>query len=434
MNAWMNELPLTDIYDVIVVGGGSAGCMAAIQAARAGARTALIEKNGVLGGTTVVAAVNFPGLFHAWEKQVIAGIGWESIERTVAKGGAKLPDFSIPYGHQHWLHQVLVNRFVYSAVLDEMCLEAGVSLRFHEMPVGVSTARSVHEPELSRLILAGKSGLSAVGFKKIVDATGDANVTGLMDLPREMGEVRQPGTLIYQIGGYDYEKVDLEQVKEMANQALVNGKILPSDYTHSDMPFRAELRNKGGNLMHVLGIDGSTSVSKSQAEIKARQAVMRIYTFLRTVPGCENLVVENFAGEVGIRETWRIVGERRIDLHSYVSAKVWPDAICYSFYPIDVHHPEGKATDTRPLSRGLVPTIPFGALIPRNSDHLLAAGRCISGDQEANSAYRVQASCMATGQAAGAGAAIAARKGISVREVDVEDVRALLRQHKAIVP
>ena len=92
------DLPLSAEYDVIVAGGGAAGVVAAIQAARAGARTALVEKNGILGGTTVVAAVNFPGLFHAWGRQVIAGIGWEILEETVRRGGAVLPDFSVDPG------------------------------------------------------------------------------------------------------------------------------------------------------------------------------------------------------------------------------------------------------------------------------------------------------------------------------------------------
>lgn len=427
----IEDMAQSEQYDVIVVGGGSAGCVAAIQAARAGARTALIEKNGVLGGTTVVAAVNFPGLFHAWEKQVIAGIGWEAIERTVREGGAVLPDFTVPYGHQHWKHQVLVNRFVYASVMDEMCLEAGVDLRFHEMPVKVTLGR---EGNSHQLIVAGKTGLTSLGFAKIVDATGDANVAGMMDLPREMGDTRQPGTLIYQLGGYDLADVDVSVLEDRASAALREGQIQPTDYHHSEIPFLKELKSKGGNLMHVPNIDGSSSKTKSKAEIKARQAIMRIYRFLRTIPGCEKLEVEFFAGECGIRETWRILGEQRVDLHSYTSGKLWPDAVCYSFYPIDVHHHDSNTTDIRPLSRGIVPMIPYGALIPQGSDHLLAAGRCVSGDQEANSAFRVQASCMATGQAAGAAAAIAAQRGQSVREVDVDQIRLLLRGHGAIVP
>ena len=96
------------------------------------------------------------------------------------------------------------------------------------------------------------------------------------------------------------------------------------------------------------------------------------------------------------------MGQTEVTVERYASGYVWEDAICYSFYPIDVHQPDSMAIDIRPLARGVVPTIPYGALIPAGSDRLLVAGRCIAGDQEANSAYRVQATCMATGQAAGA--------------------------------
>ncbi len=431
-NSWIKELELIDSYDVIVVGGGPAGCIAAIQAARTGAKTALIEKNGILGGTTVVSAVNFPGLFHAWGKQEIAGIGWEIIERTVEKGGAKLPDFSIPTGPKHWQHQILVNRFVYSTTLDTVCREAGVKVRFHEMPVGVLTTKN--EEGLNRLAVAGKTGLSTIGFKKIVDATGDANVAGLMNYPREKSDSLQPGTLVYRLAGYELEKVDIKRLKESYQHALDADEIKQTDHTPGEIPFYQELKSNGGSYMHVPGVDGSTSVTKSEAEIKARQALMRIYTFLRTIPGCEQLHVDFLANECGIRETWRIKGEQRIDVQSYVSGKVWPDAVCYSFYPVDVHHHNANTTDIRHLKEGKVPTIPYGALIPLQSDDLLVAGRCISGDKEANSAYRVQASCMATGQAAGAAATIAAKSGISVRDIDIKNLRELLLQHHAIVP
>lgn len=429
----MENLKKDELYDVVVVGGGAAGCIAAIQAARAGAKTTLIEKNSILGGTTVVASVNFPGLFHAWGRQIIAGIGWEAIEKTVERENSKLPDFTKPTGRRHWKHQILVNKFVYSTILDELCEEENIRVRFHEMPVEIITTEN--EQGHHKLVVAGKTGLTSIGFKKIVDATGDANVAGLMGFSREKGGTLQPGTLAYSLGGYELEKVDRQVLKDKYDVALNEGRILKSDHGPAEVPFYNELRIKGKvTSMHVPGIDGSTSKSRSEADIKARQTLMRIYTFLRSIPGCENIYVDFFANECGIRETWRIKGEKTVDLESYVSGKIWDDAICYSFYPIDVHHHDSNTIDVRPLSEGIVPTIPYGALVPLNSDHLLVAGRCIAGDQEANSAYRVQASCMATGQAAGAAAATAALTGLSVREVNLDDVRRVLQQHKAIVP
>lgn len=431
---WKKELPLTDSYDVIVVGGGSAGFAAAIQAARAGAKTALIEKNSILGGTTVVAAVDFPGLFHAGGKQVIAGIGWEAIEKTTAKGGAILPDFTLDIGDRHWEHQVRVNRFVYSTVLEEMCLEAGVTLRYHEMLAAIDVSQNENEQEERRLITAGKTGLIALGFKKLVDATGDANLTQMMGYLLEKGEALQPGTLVYKLAGYDLNNVDIEKLKEAYAEALHTGAIRNTDHLPGEIPLYRELQSKGSASLHITGIDGTSSISKTHAEVQAREALMRIYTYLRGIPGCEQLHVAFFANECGIRETSRIVGEERVDAESYISGRRWPDAVCYSYYPIDIHRHDSNVTDIRPLEQGIVPTIPYGALIPRGSDHLLAAGRCIAGDQVANSAYRVQASCMATGQAAGAAAALAAKKQQSVRQVSVDEIRGVLSEHGAIIP
>ena len=92
--------------DVLVIGGGTAGTIAAIQAGRLGARTILVESGSQLGGTTTTGGVDFPGLFHAWGKQVIAGIGWELVVEAVKLNSGDLPDFAKPTGRQHWRHQV----------------------------------------------------------------------------------------------------------------------------------------------------------------------------------------------------------------------------------------------------------------------------------------------------------------------------------------
>ena len=106
---------MTNAYDVVVIGGGTAGVIAAIQAGRAGARTLLIEKSGMLGGTMTSAGVNFPGLFHAWGQQVIAGIGWDLVRQTVAEVGGAMPDFS-DFRQRHWKLQIPIDRFVYAAL------------------------------------------------------------------------------------------------------------------------------------------------------------------------------------------------------------------------------------------------------------------------------------------------------------------------------
>jgi hypothetical protein len=136
--------------------------------------------------------------------------------------------------------------------------------------------------------------------------------------------------------------------------------------------------------------------------------------------------------EVGFRESYRIVGETMITVDDYTSGRVFPDAVSYAFYPVDLHTQTGVRPE--PLKPGTVPTIPLRALVPKESRNIMVAGRSISSDRLANSGLRVQASCMAMGQAAGATAALAAERKITPLEVALEDIRGILRKHGAILP
>ena len=174
--------------------------------------------------------------------------------------------------------------------------------------------------------------------------------------------------------------------------------------------------------------------ARPRSRSPARALILRLQRFFRTQPGLENFHYDFFATECGIRETCTIQGEACVTLEDYTSGRHWDDAVCYSFYPIDVHQVDGHGIDIRPLTPGIVPTIPFRALLPRNSRNLIVAGRNVCGDQEALSAFRVQASSMAMGQAAGAAAALAVRRSCELREVPLSELHALLRRHQAIVP
>jgi len=98
--------------DILIVGGGTAGVIAALQASRAGCSTILVENGSQLGGTITTGGVSFPGLFHAWGKQIIEGIGWELVKETVNLNDDALPDFSIPFGKNHTKHQVRINGYL----------------------------------------------------------------------------------------------------------------------------------------------------------------------------------------------------------------------------------------------------------------------------------------------------------------------------------
>ena len=410
--------------DVLVIGGGTAGTIAAIQSGRLGVPTILVESGSQLGGTTTTGGVDFPGLFHAWGKQVIAGIGWELVTAAVELNSDDLPDFSKPTGRQHWRHQVRICGNLYAALAEEACVKAGVQLRYYESPHTVTPTGDGW-----RVRLVGKGTVVDVTTKQLIDCTGNASVVGLCGLSRVREKGRQPGTHIYRIGGYDVTTIDMNALQAKHAAAVKSGGLKRTDMNGSV----AGWLGKGGESgNHIVGADSSTSESHTETNIQGRQSLLRVLRFLKQEPAFALMRIERLQPETGIRETYRIVGETTIKLEDFESGRVFDDAVAYSFYPVDLHF-EGGVTPKH-LKEGVVPTIPLGALIPKGSKNLLVAGRCLSSDQLANSGLRVQASCMAMGQAAGATAALAAKARTTPLQVPLAAVRSELARHGAIVP
>jgi len=414
--------PLTT--DVLVIGGGTAGTIAAIQAGRLGARTILVEAGSQLGGTTTTGGVNYPGLFHAWGKQVIAGIGWELVTSTVELNSDNLPDFTKPTGKQHYKHQVRVCGPLYAALAEEACLKAGVQLRYYEFPTVVEQTGDGW-----KVRLAGKGTGVEVAAKQLVDCTGNASIVGMIGLRRLREKTTQPGTLMYHLAGYEVGTLDMNALQAKAAAAVKAGALKMTDFNGSIAGF---LRSGGGNAMHVPDADSSTSETHTATNIRGRQSLLRVMRFLKQEPEFAALHIERMQAETGVRETFRIVGETTVTVGDYTRGRVFDDAVAYSFYPIDLHVEHGVKPEH--LKEGVVPTIPLGALIPKGSKNLMVAGRCLSSDRLANSALRVQASCMAMGQAAGATAALAALAATTPLSVPLADIRRSLAKHGAIVP
>ena len=413
--------------DVLIVGGGTAGVIAAIQAGRVGAHTAVVELHGQLGGTMTTGGVSAPAYFWGRDRQIIAGIGWELVCKAKALDDSPFPDFKTPNSRRPSYH-VGVNPALYALVAEEACLEAGVILHYHEILSAIQETEQGWEVET-----VGKGLHRRILAHEVIDCTGDADVVGLAGFTRLKGEVRQPGTLIFRFGGYDPNNLDMEVVQEYYEKAMIKGHLQPGDFWLGDRkPFIAFLRNGGSNQQHIFQADSSTALTQTYANIEGRKAVMRLLKFIKTIPGCEKAQLLSMCTQAAIRETYRIVGEETITYQDYMAGRYFEDALCYTLYFIDVHTENG--VDQEFVPGNLVPTIPLGALVPENSQRLLVAGRSVSSDRLANSALRIEASCMAMGQAAGAAAALGAMRGIPSRQVPLQDIRALLRRHQAIVP
>jgi len=388
-SAGRTEGMVTTQADVLVVGGGTAGTIAAIQAARAGARTFLLERGTQLGGTTTTGGVSFPGLFDAWGKQIIAGIGWELVRQSVKLDGGKLPDFTQVPDH-HWENQVRVNQFLYAILAEEKCEQAGVQIAYYEFPQAVTKTAKGWQVDC-----VGFGTQRRVLCKQIIDCTGSAEVVGMLNLPRLRGEETQPGSLLFK----------LDKANRPGRPNGPGSGLLDSLYVH--------------------GANSANSRTVTAANLTGRKAVLERVRR-------EKKRLMHLQPEVGFRESYRIEGETVITVDDYTSGRVFDDAVCYAFYPVDLHTRSG--VKPKPLARGKVPTIPLSALVPKGSRNIIAAGRCVSSDRLANSGLRVQASCMAMGQAAGAAAALAVRTNTTPLEVPLKDIREMLGKHGAILP
>ena len=377
------EPEVTNEVDVLVVGGGTAGHVAAIQAGRAGATTLIVERGSQLGGTTTTGGVAFPGLFDAWGKQVIAGIGWELVKESVELDGGELPNFArVP--QRHWQNQVYTNQFLYAILAEEKCAQAGVAIAYYEFPQSVTKTDDGWQVDC-----VGFGTQRRVRCKQIIDCTGGAEVVGMLGFQRLREEERQPGSYLFMLG------------KE-----------------HE--PGRNQIHR-----LYVHGADSTNSRTATEANMTGRKSILaRVRK--------EKKRLMHLQPETGFRESYRIQGETLITVNDYTSGRVFDDAISYAFYPVDLHTKTGVRP--KPLKRGKVPTIPLSALIPKGSHNIIVAGRCVSSDRLANSGLRVQASCMGMGQAAGVAATLAAKSGTTPLDVPLDEIHAMLRQHGQIVP
>ena len=404
--------------DVVVVGGGTSGVFAAISAARLGADTVLIEKSSTLGGTMTSASVNYPGLFFAWGRQIIDGPAWESVLRADALGGAVIPKISFR-PERHWHEQILLNPFVYTAVLWQMCRESGVTV----LTSAMLTAAEDGEKETT-VYITTKSGLVEIKAKALIDATGDANLVTAAGYEVMKSEVQQPATLATHLSGYDLDKVDIDGLRAArANSAL-------PDNISADKLISCLKKHKLD--LHIPSFDADTSEGRTNLEERAYALFLDVYKLLRGVRGLEGVCVDFVAAETGVRESCRIVGEHIVTAEEYIGGFKYEDSVCYAFYPIDLHVYNG--IEQRYHEENTLARVPYRALIPKGSHRILAVGRCISSDKYANSGLRVEAVAMATGQAAGAAAAIMSERGIMAIDVPYAHLTASLEKLGAIVP
>ena len=430
-------------FDVVVCGGGTAGFCAAIAAARQGAKTAVIERFGAFGGTMTVGGVSAPALFHAHGKQIISGIGWELMTRLARQGYASLPPE--PYNLRHPQMAVELNAFRAEVEINRMMQEAGAVPCLHQSVVYAETDGG----HILSILVGTFEGLKRLRAETYIDCTGDATLCRLAGAEIELSGELQPASLNCVFAncsasadkaywGRDFRervesgRLDQHDVWALATDTLLSGHGKGRGAGHD----KCYAINPGSNMNHVYPFNGADNESRTRGEIEGRESIARVLDWMNGIPGFENTYVSACSPMVAARESCRVVGNAYITGDDYVRGVVPPDAVCYSFYPIDIHQgtDERNPLDNVFLEEGRVPGIPYGALVARGFDNLMMAGRIISGDRRAQSAYRVQATCMAVGQAAGTAAAMAARLGTSPDRLDPAALRSRLSENGAIVP
>lgn len=247
---------------------------------------------------------------------------------------------------------------------------------------------------------------------------------------REPNDTRQPGSFFFWIDSQGLE-FDADEVNRNYKEAIEKGEMLPSD-VHVGMSWF--IRKGGGSGCYVPLADNSTPEARAATNRRGIEARDRVLAFIHRQKGLENVRLIASASEVGVRETYRVVGEKTITEKDYLEGLVPDDALSWSYWMMDEHNAGTSGARLVFHQPERVGTVPLGAMLPKGVGHMLVAGRAVSSDHGANSALRVQASCMGMGQAAGVTAALAARRHCDPRDVPLDMIKKQLTGIGHLVP
>ena len=443
-------------WDVIVLGGGTAGIFAGIAAARLGAKTLIVERGGHLGGN---AATGMPlcGFFDGDGVQVVRGIPQEFVDRAVQLKGGR--------GHVHfndvdrWISSgVSIEPETFKHIAFEKVEEAGCHLWLYTTFIrGIAEGAHVQAVEV-----VNKAGVLRLTGKVFVDASGDADLAASVGVPFECGggTRQQAVTCIFRVSNVNLPAVERfmqEKINtdgktpwKFENSSLRNSfrywipwKIFPEYAEKFPRQFGVIYNGTPGdifiNCTHT-AIDSLDPDDITRGTIRLRRQAVEVLEFLkRHVPGFEDAYLAHVY-DLGVRESRRIIGEYTLTLEDMVTRREFEDVVAMGAYPPDLHDAHGgdilihakgwskiHADTGIPNNPGY--QIPLRCLLPQRMENLLVAGRCISATFEAQSGTRGMGPCSAMGQAAGTVAALAAKQGVSLRTLDTHQVQqAMLKE------
>lgn len=414
-------------YDVLVAGGGPSGVCAAVAAARQGSRTALIERFGILGGMFTSGYVNpilgavAPGTMYG---EVLSLLGATAMK---TRNGQEMG----------------VDTERAKGLFLKFARDAGVDI-FLQTPV----VEVVKEGAAVKGLVTGtQDGLRTLEAGVVVDATGDGFVAARAGAAYKMGRESdgrcQPATLEFSLSGVDEAEgitcwggsdpvtlPDGTKYADFCKEANQRGE-LPENVSIVRIHRTNHPGERSINATQANGYDTLTPEGLLGAEYMLRGQIDPIIDFLRKyIPGYANCRLKGSGSALGVRETRRIMGDYVISDHDVETGARQKDVVVHSaWFLIDIHNPSGGG-QAEGRSQPAVPyDIPYRSMLPVGVEGLVTSGRCISGTHRAHASYRVGGVCLATGQAAGTAAALAALEGVTPRELDVRKVqRALMEQ------
>lgn len=425
--------PIFGEFDVVVLGGGPAGIMAAASAARSGSRTLLVESYGFLGGMGTAAGVtNFCGLHanvHGTIKQVVHGLADVLLGRMRELGGLNEP-------HSLFGNKIAAQAYdnaVFKVAADELVLSSGAQVLFHAQAVGVL----MNSPgDIKALLVETKSGRQAILGKVFIDCSGDGDLAAHAGAPFEKGkdsaekeDMMYPSTM-FRVHGVDAAKAGdaWNHFGTLMEKAERDGKRFPRK-TPIIRPQKnpAEWRANVTQLANADGspVDGTDARQLSEAEVLGRRQIMEFFSFLRSyAPGFEKSYLLEIAPQVGVRETRRVLGDYQLTEQDVLKCASFDDSIGVNGWMIEEHiagNINFKWQDI-PNCRGFN-HLPYRMLLPIGQSNLLVAGRCASMTHGGQSAARVSGACFVMGQAAGTAASMAVNQKITPREVDIHQLQ-----------
>jgi hypothetical protein len=445
MNVAFNaDMPLDDSHDVVIAGGGPAGCAAALSAARHGARVVLLEYSSSLGGMGTQGLVPTWCPFSDNEKIIYRGIGQEIFEKIKA---------GMPHVEKDLVDWVPIDTELLKRVLDRMLTEAGVDVIFNTLVVGAAAeAVAGGKKRIRYLAAAHKGGLRAWGGNVFIDCTGDADVVALAGIERRYGDEKtgevQPATLCFVLSNVDecrYRAMPLLHMNnpQSASYAIARSDKYPEIKDAHCCHSLVGPRTVGFNAGHLWDIDPCDPCGISKAMMLGREIAHEyqeaLKEYLPDVFGAAWL--SQTAPAMGLRETWRIIGDYELSLDDYLARRTFPDEIGRNCYFLDVHLTreererllKGELNGEEGFTRynpGESHGLPRGILQVRDAENILAAGRNVSAGHRVQGSVRVMPVCFVMGEAAGVMAALTGA-GKDIRSVDTGLLRETLKKDGA---